>query len=61
MLITVGETKAKMITNKTSGSINEPIVEMSKNVGQKKKQAQQIANINTNNVVVSPLNGLQSL
>lgn len=61
MLITVGDTKAKMIINKTSGSINDAIVEMSKNVGQKMKQAQQIANIETNNVVVKPLNGLQSL
>ena len=61
MLITVGETKAKIITNNTSGSIKALIVEMSKNIGQNMKQAQHIANINTNNVVVNPLNGLQSL
>lgn len=61
MLITVGDTKAKIITNNTSGNINDLIVEISKNVGQKKKHAQQIVNINTNSVVVSPLKGLHSL
>ena len=61
MLITVGETKAKIITNKTSGSIKAVIAVMSKNVGQKMKQAQHTANIETNKVVVRPLNGLQSL
>ena len=59
MLITVGETKAKIITNNTSGSASDVRTAISKNVGQKMMQAQQSANIETNNVVVNPVNGLQ--
>lgn len=57
----VGETSARTITNKTSASASEPTVIMSKNAGQAKIHKQQIVNINTNKVVVMPLNGLQSL
>lgn len=57
----VGETNASTITNKTSGSARVPMAAMSKNFGQKNMQAQQAVNIKVNNVVVRPLNGLQSL
>lgn len=57
----VGETSARTITNKTSAKASEPTAMISKNAGQAKMQRPQTANINTNNVVVKPLNGLQSL
>lgn len=61
ILITVGAVSASTITNKTSGSASVLIAETSKNPGQKKKHAHVAVNIKTNKVVVSPLNGLQSL
>lgn len=47
IVITVGEVSARTITNNTSGNAKDPIDATSKNVGQKKKQIQQVANINT--------------